>query len=167
MGAHRQENYMSQDALCLGETLKILLYSGKIHWLLRCILLCDRKCRSLVWITNKFSLWHDRTANSLGHVWGVHIWHDNSGSSPNWYLKRVEVCEVKADCFVFVLHVQRSVLVLPLWFVYLLLIQVNRDRVKGRAWLFIGQCWLAASKGDGKVEIMLRVCVQGIGFMKV
>ncbi|XP_056869276.1 polycystic kidney disease 1 like 1-like [Takifugu flavidus] len=33
-------------------------------------------------------------ADSLGPVWGVHIWHDNSGSSPSWYLKQVEVCEV-------------------------------------------------------------------------
>lgn len=56
---------------------------------------------------------------------------------------------------------------LPMWFVYLLLIQVNRDYVKGRAWLFVGQCWLAVSKGDGKVEIMLRACMQGIGFVKV
>lgn len=32
MGSRRQENYMSQDALCLGGTLKILLYSGKIPY---------------------------------------------------------------------------------------------------------------------------------------
>uniref|UniRef100_A0AAQ6IQD0 Polycystic kidney disease 1b n=2 Tax=Anabas testudineus TaxID=64144 RepID=A0AAQ6IQD0_ANATE len=77
------------------------------------------------------------TEDSLGLVWGVHIWHDNSGPSPQWYLKQVEVSEV------------------------------NRDYVKGRAWLFVGQCWLAVSKGDGKVERMLRVCTQGIGFAKM
>ncbi|XP_044033057.1 polycystic kidney disease 1 like 1 [Siniperca chuatsi] len=76
-------------------------------------------------------------ADSLGPVWGVHIWHDNSGPSPNWYLKQVEVSEV------------------------------NRGHVKGRAWLFVAQCWLAVNKGDGRVERMLRVCTQGIGFAKM
>nr|XP_020465285.1 polycystic kidney disease protein 1-like 1 [Monopterus albus] len=76
-------------------------------------------------------------ADSLGHVWGVHIWHDNSGPSPTWYIKQVEVSEV------------------------------NRGHVKGRAWLFVGQCWLAVNKGDGQVERMLRVCTQGIGFAKM
>ncbi|XP_044196388.1 polycystic kidney disease 1 like 1-like [Thunnus albacares] len=76
-------------------------------------------------------------ATSLGAVRGVHIWHDNSGPSPNWYLKLVEVSEV------------------------------NRGHVKGRAWLFVGQCWLAVNKGDGQVERTLRVCNQGIGFAKM
>uniref|UniRef100_A0A3P8VX02 Polycystic kidney disease 1b n=1 Tax=Cynoglossus semilaevis TaxID=244447 RepID=A0A3P8VX02_CYNSE len=35
------------------------------------------------------------TAESLGSVWGLHIWHDNSGHSPSWYLKKVEVSEVE------------------------------------------------------------------------
>ncbi|XP_045922035.1 polycystic kidney disease 1 like 1 [Micropterus dolomieu] len=76
-------------------------------------------------------------ADSLGPVWGVHIWHDNSGPSPNLYLKQVEVSEV------------------------------NRGHVKGRAWLFVAQCWLAMNKGDGRVERMLRVCTQGMGFAKM
>ncbi|XP_035510575.1 polycystic kidney disease 1 like 1 [Morone saxatilis] len=76
-------------------------------------------------------------ADILGPVSGVHIWHDNSGPSPNWYLKQVEVSEV------------------------------NRGHVKGRAWLFVGQCWLAVNKGDGRVERMLQVCTQGIGFAKM
>uniref|UniRef100_A0A3B5LDR9 Polycystic kidney disease protein 1-like 1 n=1 Tax=Xiphophorus couchianus TaxID=32473 RepID=A0A3B5LDR9_9TELE len=32
-------------------------------------------------------------ADSLGPVWGVHVWHDNSGDSPDWYLKQVVVSE--------------------------------------------------------------------------
>ncbi|XP_070784659.1 polycystin-1-like protein 1 [Enoplosus armatus] len=76
-------------------------------------------------------------ADNLGPVWGVHIWHDNSGPSPNWYLKQVEVSEV------------------------------TRGHVKGRAWLFVSQCWLAVNKGDGRVERKLRVCTQGIGFAKM
>ncbi|XP_059183422.1 polycystin-1-like protein 1 [Centropristis striata] len=76
-------------------------------------------------------------ASSLGPVWGVHIWHDNSGPSPNWYLKQVEVCEV------------------------------IRGHVKGQAWLFVGQCWLAVNKSDGRVERTLCVCTQGIGFAKL
>ncbi|XP_037613525.1 polycystic kidney disease 1 like 1 [Sebastes umbrosus] len=76
-------------------------------------------------------------ADSLGPVRGVHIWHDNSGPSPNWYLKQVEVSEV------------------------------SRCHVKQRAWLFVGQCWLAVNKADGRVERMLRVCTQGIGFFKM
>ncbi|KAK9527852.1 hypothetical protein VZT92_014377 [Zoarces viviparus] len=76
-------------------------------------------------------------AGSLGPVWGVHIWHDKSGPSPNWYLKQVEVSEV------------------------------SRGHVKGRAWLFVGQCWLAVNKADGRVERMLRVCTHGIGFAKM
>ncbi|XP_078019104.1 polycystin-1-like protein 1 [Epinephelus lanceolatus] len=76
-------------------------------------------------------------AESLGPVWGVHIWHDNSGPSPSWYLKQVRVCEV------------------------------SRGHAMGRAWLFIGQCWLGVTKGDGRVERSLRVCTQQIGFAKM
>nr|XP_046228097.1 polycystic kidney disease 1 like 1 [Scatophagus argus] len=76
-------------------------------------------------------------ADSLGPVWGVHVWHDNSGPCANWYLKQVEVSEV------------------------------SRGHAKGRAWLFIGQCWLAVDKGDGRVERLLRVSTQGIGFAKM
>lgn len=53
------------------------------------------------------------------------------------------------------------------WFVCVLSVQVNRGHVKGRSWLFVSQCWLAVSKGDGRVERMLQVCTQGIGFAKV
>ncbi|KAM4544133.1 polycystin-1-like protein 1 [Fundulus diaphanus] len=76
-------------------------------------------------------------ADSLGPVWGVHIWHDNSGSSPDWYLKRVVVSEV------------------------------NGGRAEARSWLFVGECWLAVNKGDGRVERMLRVCSEGIHFAKM
>nr|XP_015810828.2 polycystic kidney disease 1 like 1 [Nothobranchius furzeri] len=61
-------------------------------------------------------------ANSLGRVWGVHIWHDNSGPSPDWNLKQVVVSEVE-----------------------------------GRSWVFVSESWLAAHRGDGQVERMLRV----------
>lgn len=40
------------------------------------------------------SLLPHSAAESLGPVWGVHIWHDNSGPSPDWYLTQVEVSEV-------------------------------------------------------------------------
>ncbi|XP_062235998.1 polycystin-1-like protein 1 [Platichthys flesus] len=76
-------------------------------------------------------------ADSLGSVWRVHIWHDGSGPSPNWYLKHVEVSEVTSG------------------------------HVKGRVWLFVGQCWLAVNKGDGQVERTLSVCTHGIGFAKM
>uniref|UniRef100_A0A3Q3VWE9 Polycystic kidney disease protein 1-like 1 n=1 Tax=Mola mola TaxID=94237 RepID=A0A3Q3VWE9_MOLML len=76
-------------------------------------------------------------ADSLGPVRGVHVWHDNSGPCPNWYLKHVEVSEV------------------------------SRGRAEGRAWLFMGQCWLAVDKGDGRVERMLQVCTEGIGFAEM
>nr|XP_043891851.1 polycystic kidney disease 1 like 1 [Solea senegalensis] len=71
-------------------------------------------------------------AESLGSMWGVHIWHDGSGPSPDWYLKHVEVSEVSR-----------------------------------RAWLFLGQCWLAVNKCDGQVERMLRVCTHGLGFAEM
>ncbi|XP_068160681.1 polycystin-1-like protein 1 [Antennarius striatus] len=77
------------------------------------------------------------TAESLGPLWGVHIWHDNSGPSSIWYLKQVKVSEVSGG------------------------------RLKGRAWLFLAQCWLAVNKGDGQVERVLQVCTQGIGFAKM
>ncbi|KAM4719111.1 polycystin-1-like protein 1 [Anableps anableps] len=76
-------------------------------------------------------------ADSLGPVWGVHIWHDNSGSSPDWYLKQVVVSEV------------------------------NRGQVEVRSWLFVSECWLAVNKGDGQVERMLRVCSEEIHFVKL
>uniref|UniRef100_A0A3Q2NUX1 Polycystin 1 like 1, transient receptor potential channel interacting n=1 Tax=Fundulus heteroclitus TaxID=8078 RepID=A0A3Q2NUX1_FUNHE len=75
-------------------------------------------------------------ADSLGPVWGVHIWHDDSGSSPDWYLKQVVVSEVKPR------------------------------RAEARSWLFVGECWLAVNKGDGRVERMLRVCSEEIHFAK-
>ncbi|XP_051796475.1 polycystic kidney disease 1 like 1 [Acanthochromis polyacanthus] len=75
------------------------------------------------------------SAEGLGPLWGVHIWHDNSGASPEWYLKQVEVSEVSRGCV--------------------------------RRWLFVGQCWLAVNKGDGRVERELRVCTEGIGFVKM
>ncbi|XP_028289903.1 polycystic kidney disease 1 like 1 [Gouania willdenowi] len=31
------------------------------------------------------------TADDLGAVTGIHIWHDNSGPSPEWYIKHVEL----------------------------------------------------------------------------
>ncbi|XP_067290401.1 polycystin-1-like protein 1 [Pseudorasbora parva] len=31
------------------------------------------------------------TPESLGQVWKVHLWHDNAGSSPSWYLSHVVV----------------------------------------------------------------------------
>ncbi|KAM3593069.1 uncharacterized protein V6R79_005557 [Siganus canaliculatus] len=76
-------------------------------------------------------------ADSLGAVWGVHIWHDNSGACPHWFLKHVEVSEV------------------------------SRGQVKGHSWLFVGQCWLAVSEGDGRVERTLRVCTGGLGFAEM
>ncbi|XP_074549754.1 polycystin-1-like protein 1 [Halichoeres trimaculatus] len=77
------------------------------------------------------------TANSLGAVCGVHIWHDSSGPSPTWYLHQVEVSEL------------------------------NRGDVKGHTWFFVAQCWLAVNKGDGQVERRLQVCNKGIGFAEM
>ncbi|CAJ1082323.1 polycystic kidney disease 1 like 1 [Xyrichtys novacula] len=76
-------------------------------------------------------------ADSLGEMLGVHIWHDNSGPCPTWYLRHVEVSEL------------------------------NRGNVKSRAWLFVGRCWLAVSKGDGRVERMLQVSNKGMSFSKM
>ncbi|XP_051910204.1 polycystic kidney disease 1 like 1 [Hippocampus zosterae] len=74
-------------------------------------------------------------AESLGPVWGVRIWHDNSGASPHFYLKLVEVSEP--------------------------------GRADARRLFFVGQCWLSASRGDGRVERMLRVCTRGIGVARM
>ncbi|KAJ4925292.1 hypothetical protein JOQ06_018027 [Pogonophryne albipinna] len=76
-------------------------------------------------------------ADSLGPVWGVHIWHDNSGSSPSWNIKHLDVSEV------------------------------SRGQLKGRAWLFVAQCWLAVNQSDGRVERILGKCTRGIGFYKM
>lgn len=46
-------------------------------------------------------------------------------------------------------------------------IQASSRRGEGRAWLFVAQCWLAATEEDGHVERMLRVCTEGIGFAQV
>ncbi|KAK1885270.1 Polycystic kidney disease 1 like 1 [Dissostichus eleginoides] len=75
-------------------------------------------------------------ADSLGPVWGVHIWHDNSGPSPSWNIKHLDVSEV------------------------------SRGQLKGRAWLFVAQCWLAVNQSDGRVERILGKCTRGIGFFK-
>lgn len=103
-------------------------------------------------------------------MWGVHIWHDNSGPSPSWYLKQVRVCQVRATCLWMCCSSCVCVWTVswPRWgFICVLLIQVSREHVMGRAWLFIGQCWLGVTKGDGRVERSLRVCTQRIGFAKV
>ncbi|KAM9839687.1 polycystin-1-like protein 1 [Aulostomus maculatus] len=76
-------------------------------------------------------------ADSLGPLWGVHIWHDNSGPAPSWYLKQVEVAEV------------------------------TRGYETRRTWFFLSQCWLAVDKGDGQVERMLRVFTKEIGFTQM
>ncbi|XP_029955937.1 polycystic kidney disease 1 like 1 [Salarias fasciatus] len=76
-------------------------------------------------------------ADRLGGQWGVHIWHDNSGSSPDWFLKHIEVSEV------------------------------TRGHVAGRSWLFVAECWLSVNKGDGRVERMLRVCSGGLSFSQL
>ncbi|KAK5898419.1 hypothetical protein CgunFtcFv8_015840 [Champsocephalus gunnari] len=104
MVSHKQENYMSQDALCSGGTLKTPLSSVQpTAWAL-----CG----------------------------GVHIWHDNSGPSPSWNIKHLDVSEV------------------------------SRGQLKGRAWLFVAQCWLAVNQSDGRVERILGKCTRGIGFYK-
>ncbi|XP_050953668.1 polycystic kidney disease 1 like 1 isoform X2 [Labeo rohita] len=39
---------------------------------------------------------------SLGRVWKVHLWHDNGGSSPSWYLSHVVVKDlVQGSCWFF------------------------------------------------------------------
>lgn len=45
--------------------------------------------------------------------------------------------------------------------------QVSPGPVNQRSWLFVAQCWLAVDKADGRVERMLRVCTQGLGFAEV
>lgn len=42
------------------------------------------------------------TPESLGRVWKVHLWHDNGGSSPSWYLSHVVVRDlVQGSCWFF------------------------------------------------------------------
>lgn len=36
----------------------------------------------------------DSTAESLGPIWMVHLWHDNGGPSPSWYVSHVLVREL-------------------------------------------------------------------------
>lgn len=55
---------------------------------------------------------------------------------------------------------------LAVWISFVCL-QVSRGQAKGRQWLFLAQCWLAADKGDGRVERVLQACAQGIGFSQV
>ena len=37
--------------------------------------------------------------SSLGKLKSLHIWHDNGGSSPSWYLLRIMVCTVATKDF--------------------------------------------------------------------
>ncbi|XP_077166176.1 polycystin family receptor for egg jelly-like [Paroedura picta] len=42
------------------------------------------------------------TKKDLGDIVSIHIWHNNGGSSPNWYLSRVKVQNVKTNkCWLF------------------------------------------------------------------
>lgn len=34
------------------------------------------------------------TAESLGPIWMLHLWHDNRGPSPSWYVSHVVVKDV-------------------------------------------------------------------------
>ncbi|XP_072306521.1 polycystin-1-like protein 1 [Eucyclogobius newberryi] len=77
-------------------------------------------------------------AESLGSLRGIHIWHDNCGQTPTWFLKRVEVFELN-----------------------------RAHQVKGRSWLCDCGCWLAVDRSDGRVERMLRVCNEKMGFGKM
>lgn len=133
--------------------------SGHLYFKVKCTLttLLVNNCRF------KWRLWcrHHSAADSLGPVWGVHIWHDNSGSSPSWYLKQVEVCEVSCGC----LWTCCFLLLRFLIDGHLIGVQVSTGPVN--KWLFVAQCWLAVDKDDGWVERTLRVCEQGITFAEV
>ena len=40
---------------------------------------------------------------SLGPIWKVQVWHDNSGSSPSWFLSRILVKDLSTrSCTIFV-----------------------------------------------------------------
>ncbi|XP_051538185.1 polycystic kidney disease 1 like 1 [Myxocyprinus asiaticus] len=55
-----------------------------------------------VFTCNSRSTFIFSTPESLGRVWKVHLWHDNGGSSPNWYLSHVVVRDlVKGSCWFF------------------------------------------------------------------
>ncbi|KAJ4948922.1 hypothetical protein JOQ06_020443, partial [Pogonophryne albipinna] len=43
----------------------------------------------------------------------------------------------------------------------------SRGQLKGRARLFVAQCWLAVNQSDGRVERILAKCTRGIGFFKM
>ena len=68
------------------------------------------------------------TEMSLGSIFKIHIWHDNSGRSPSWYLSRVIVRDLQTN--------QRQFYLAECWF--------SLDRKHG----FIDKDILSASKYD-------------------
>ncbi|XP_038616015.1 polycystic kidney disease protein 1-like 1 [Tachyglossus aculeatus] len=70
---------------------------------------------------------------SLGPLWKIHLWHNNSGPSPSWYVSRVIV----------------------------------KDLMTGARWVFPAECWLAADKGDGRVEREFTCLRRGLDFRKL
>ncbi|KAM6178295.1 polycystin-1-like protein 1 [Rhynchocyon petersi] len=69
----------------------------------------------------------------LGPLRKIHLWHNNFGSSPSWYISHLLVKELST----------------------------------GQSWFFPAECWLAADRGDGKVERELIPLHQGLGFWKL
>ncbi|XP_048371306.1 polycystic kidney disease and receptor for egg jelly-related protein-like [Sphaerodactylus townsendi] len=93
------------------------------------------------------------TKKDLGDIFSLHVWHNNGGSSPNWYLSRVKVLNVKtkqswlflcrnwfglgkADC-----KIERSFLVtnqdLPLKKMDYFLIKLAKDLEDSHVWLSV------------------------------
>ncbi|XP_063062410.1 polycystin-1-like protein 1 [Engraulis encrasicolus] len=87
------------------------------------------------------------TAESLGPVWMLRLWHDNGGPQPSWYVSRVLVRELQSER-----TSQRT---------------SGGGRHSSSSWLFLGECWLSAVEDDGKVDRKLMVCRGGLGFWKL
>ncbi|XP_051876950.1 polycystin-1 isoform X2 [Pristis pectinata] len=46
---------------------------------------------------NSVDIFQIATDNSLGNIWKIHVWHDNKGLTPSWYLQHVIIKDLQTN----------------------------------------------------------------------
>ncbi|XP_055007241.1 polycystic kidney disease 1 like 1 [Boleophthalmus pectinirostris] len=115
VSGERRVHYLSDNLLCEPHIYAVTIYTGlcsapemsaKVY-----IVLCGEngftQTKELqvpgctLFRRNSHDTFIVSTTKSLGSVCGIHIWHDNSGPTPTWYIKSLEVFEVKGRVWLF------------------------------------------------------------------
>lgn len=64
-----------------------------INYIYRIIFICQSD-QCVHWLQKPYVVWFFSSAQSLGRIWQVCVWHDGAGVSPSWFLNHVMVKDV-------------------------------------------------------------------------